>query len=99
MFILKTDHLWSFFNIIYTFFGSIFASRYIHNHVITNRVIKRLKCNNNNNNNNNNNIIRTSWVSYSKDIVFPVFPTNIFAVLCIKQKLVDELPEQATICK
>ena len=37
--------LWSFFNIIYTFLGSIFEPFYIQNHVITNCVIKRLKCN------------------------------------------------------
>ena len=36
--------LWSFFNIIYTFLGSIFEPCYIRNCVITNRVIKRLKC-------------------------------------------------------
>ena len=43
--ILKNDHLWSFFNIIYTFLGSIFEPCYIQNCVITNCVIKRLKCN------------------------------------------------------
>ena len=42
--ILKNDHLWSFFNIIYTFLGSIFDQCYIQNCVIMNRVIKRLKC-------------------------------------------------------
>ena len=41
---MKNDHLWSFFNIIYTFLGSIFEPCYIQNRVITNRVIKRLKC-------------------------------------------------------
>ena len=43
--ILKNDHLWSFFNIIYTFLGSIFEPSYIQNRVIRNHVIKRLKCN------------------------------------------------------
>ena len=38
--ILKND----FFNIIYTFFGSIFEPCYIQNSVITNHVIKRLEC-------------------------------------------------------
>ena len=42
--ILKNDHLWSFFNIIYTFLGSIFEPCYIQNRVITNLVINRLKC-------------------------------------------------------
>ena len=42
--ILKNDHLWSFFNIVYTFLGSVFEPCYIQNHVITNRVIQRLKC-------------------------------------------------------
>ena len=41
---MKNDHLWSFFNIIYTFLGSIFEPCYIQNRVITNRVIKRLWC-------------------------------------------------------
>ena len=41
---MKNDHLWSFFNIIYTFLGSILEPCYIQNHVIMNRVIKRLKC-------------------------------------------------------
>ena len=41
---MKNDHLWSFFNIIYTFLGSILEPCYIQNHVITDRVIKRLKC-------------------------------------------------------
>ena len=35
--ILKNDHLWSFFNIIYTFFWSIIEPCYIQNGVITNR--------------------------------------------------------------
>ena len=42
--ILKNDHLWSFFNIIYTFLGSTFEPCYIQNCVIMNHVIKRLKC-------------------------------------------------------
>ena len=33
-----------FFNIIYTFLGSIFEPCYIQKHVITNRVIRRLWC-------------------------------------------------------
>ena len=33
-----------FFNLIYTFLGSIFEPFYIQNRVITNRVIKRLMC-------------------------------------------------------
>ena len=37
-------HLWSFFNIIYSFLGSIFEPCCIQNCVITNRVLKRLKC-------------------------------------------------------
>ena len=41
---MKNDHLWSFFNIIYTFLGSIFEPCYIQNCVIMNHVIKRLKC-------------------------------------------------------
>ena len=40
---MKNDHLWSFFNIIYTFFLSLLESCYIQNRVIMNRVIKRLK--------------------------------------------------------
>ena len=40
----KNDHLWSFFNIIYTFLGSIFEPCYFQNRVITNHVIKRLQC-------------------------------------------------------
>ena len=41
---LKNDHVWSFFNIIYTFLVSIFEPCFIQNRVITNHVIKRLKC-------------------------------------------------------
>ena len=41
---MKNDHLWSFFNIIYTVLVSIFEPCYIQNSVITNRVIKRLEC-------------------------------------------------------
>ena len=41
--ILKNDHLWSFFNIIYTFLGSIFELCCIPNSVIMNHVIQRLK--------------------------------------------------------
>ena len=40
--ILKNDHLWSFFNIIYTFLGSIFEQCYIQNHVIMNCVYKEV---------------------------------------------------------
>ena len=36
------DMIWSFFNIIYTFLGSIFEPCYIQNCVITNCVIQRL---------------------------------------------------------
>ena len=42
--ILKNDHLWSFFNIIYKFLGSILESCYIQNCVIMNPVRKKLKC-------------------------------------------------------
>ena len=38
--------MWSFFNIIYSFLGSMFEPCYIQNRVITNHVIKRLKCRN-----------------------------------------------------
>ena len=41
---MKNDHLWSFFNIIYSFLGSIVDPCYIQNRVIMNRVIKRLWC-------------------------------------------------------
>ena len=41
---MQNDHLWSFFNILYKFLGSIFEPCYIQNCVITNHVIKRLKC-------------------------------------------------------
>ena len=43
--ILKNDHLWSFFNIICSFLGSIFEPCFIETRVIMNRVIKRLECN------------------------------------------------------
>ena len=41
--ILKNDHLWSFFNIIYAFLGSIFEPCYIQNHVITNPCYKEVE--------------------------------------------------------
>ena len=41
---LKKYNFYPFFNIIYTFLGSIFEPCYIQNRVITNHVIKSLLC-------------------------------------------------------